>query len=311
MKLYCSADLHLRAVAPVNRIDDYVAEQQRKVEFIINHAYENPLAPAIIWGGDIYDHHDVPYWVTERYINVFKSRKTYLYDPQHLVVFGQHDQRFHTSDKVNTPLGTTLAGVEVMKLLWAEPVVFENAGEKPVHIYGMSWGQNIPGVITTDNVVNILVAHMMTTENGPLWPGHEGFTKASDFLKDHPEFNYVVTGDNHQQFVTRYRGRQLINPGPVMRTEIDKVDFEPAFFILDTVSGEVERVPFLVTPGSEVFSVAKVQESKERDERLETFIMSLKGNQEETLSFRKNLTVFMEKNKLDEPVVEAIQEIMR
>ena len=313
MRFLAGADLHLRASTPVNRRDDFIAAQLRKVQYIINYAYEDPAALAILWGGDVYDHHDVPYWVVERYINVFKAAQTYLYDPKELVVFGQHDQRFHTSERENTPLGTTLAGVEIMDVLWAEPKVFEQQGELPVHIYGMSWGQEIPVVVTDKDVINILVAHQMTTEQGPLWPGHEGFVKADDFLKEHPEFKYVVTGDNHQQFTVRYRGRTLINPGSVMRSNIDQVDFEPAFYVIDTAANTVERVPFPIEPGSEVFRLEKVEEEKERNERLEEFIVSLKSDTDDadSLNFRKNLTTFMAANPLPVPVKDAIQEIMR
>lgn len=311
MKLCVGSDLHLRATTPVNRKDAFTNAQKRKVEYIINYAYENPLIKAILWGGDIYDHHDVPYWVVERYINVFKAAQTYLYDPWELVVFGQHDQRFHTSDKVNTPLGTTLAAVDLMQLMGAKPFVLELPQEAPVHVYGLSWGEEVPQPTTTENVVNILVAHMMTTENGPLWPGHEGFVKASEFLKTHPEFKYVVTGDNHQQFVTRYRNRALINPGSVMRANIDQVDFEPAFFVLDTVTGQIDRVPFPIESGKQVFYLEKVAEEKARDERLETFILTLKADAPDTLNFRRNLITFMEQNTLEQSVKDTIQEIMQ
>ena len=310
MNLYAGADLHLRASCPTNRIDDYLDAQQRKVEFIIDHAYENPLAKGIMWAGDIYDRHDVPNWVIERYINVFKARRTFLYDPLEMVIFGQHDQRYHTSDKQNTPLGVTLAAVETMHLLSEEPMVLSQAGEKTVHIYGMSWGGAIPAVIPDPDVINILVAHQMTTEQGPLWPGHEGFVKAEDFLKDHPEFKFVVTGDNHQQFVTRYRGRTLINPGSVMRSGIDQANFDPAFFIIDTVTMKVERVPFPITQGISAFDLTKAEAVKAKDERLEDFIISLKADKDASLDFRRNLMTFLEQNPLEQGVRDAIGEIM-
>lgn len=311
MHLYTGADLHLRASCPTNRIDDFFAAQQAKVEYIIDHAYNDPLAKGILWGGDIYDRHDVPNWVIERYITIFKARNTFLYDPVEAVVFGQHDQRFHTSEKQNTPLGVTLAAVDTMRLLSAEPLVFHNDGEKEVHVYGMSWGESIPvPTHAATDVVNILVAHQMTTEQGPLWPGHEGFVKAEDFLKDHPEFKFVITGDNHQQFVTRYRGRTLINPGSVMRSNIDQVYFDPAFFIIDTVTMKVERVPFPITHGISVFDLKKAVAIEARDTRIEDFIVSLKADREESLNFKHNLKVFMDANPLEQGVRDAIGEIM-
>ena len=38
MKLVYLSDLHLRPTAPINRKDDYVEEQFRKLDFVIDYA---------------------------------------------------------------------------------------------------------------------------------------------------------------------------------------------------------------------------------------------------------------------------------
>lgn len=98
-------------------------------------------------------YHDAAYWVVERWINVDQSSADVPTGPKELVVLGSTTSGPMRSERENTPLGTTLAGVEVMDVLWAEPKA-EQQGNCPSAVYGMSWGQGSPVVVTDKDVIN-------------------------------------------------------------------------------------------------------------------------------------------------------------
>jgi DNA repair exonuclease SbcCD nuclease subunit len=315
MHLYVGSDLHARATRPVNRIDDFVEAQAHKVEYMVQTAMDDVLSGPMLWAGDLFDAHDVPYSVVERYIRIFDNGGAYGGVP-FAAVFGQHDQRYHTSEKRNTPLGTLLAGVTGSELLGTEPFRLSSGPmHKEVRVYGKSWGESTPHVEVDPSVVNVLVAHQMTTLNGPLWPGQEGYVNAVDMLKAHPGYRFIITGDNHQTFTASYRGRYLINCGSVMREAVDQLDHLPCFFIIDTEAGmagnaPVTRIPFPIESTEKVFNVAKVEEIKIADAKLEDFIVALKRNTTVTVDFRTNLAIFLDANNVKQSVRDTIGEVM-
>ena len=266
MDIYASADWHSRATNPENRIDNYVEAQYKKIEFLIDHYTNNVHAAGLLIGGDVFDKHDVPDHVKERMIRVLGGTSGFC-EPWIGAVFGQHDQRYHTSDKKNTPLGVIAAGVRNFHLLGSDiPLSLSiQPTEAPVHIYGASWGEAIPDPVCDEITINILVIHRMITENGPLWPGHTDYITALEFLKTYPKYHYVISGDNHKPFMFNYRMRYVLNCGSLMRSSIDQVDYSPGFYIIHTEERRVERVPFPFEPATKVFDLKGVQNTKEKD----------------------------------------------
>ena len=57
----------------------------------------------------------------------------------------------------------------------------------------------------------VLVWHHMTYITKP-FPGVTG-GNAGGILRKYPEYDLIVTGDNHVSFTTEYEGKRLVNPG--------------------------------------------------------------------------------------------------
>jgi DNA repair exonuclease SbcCD nuclease subunit len=310
MDIYTGADWHVRGTRPENRIDDYVEAMFRKIEYMIEHYVNNVRAAAMLIGGDIFDKHDTADWLKERLIRILGGQSDYC-DPWIGVVFGQHDQRYHTSDQNNTPLGVVAAGVRNLHILGDFPVCRSiQPTESPVHLYGASWGSNIPDPVSEGDSINILLIHRMITESGPLWPGQTDFITATELLKTYPKYHYIISGDNHKPFEVNYRMRRVLNCGSLMRSSIDQVEYVPGFFIIHTDTRIIERVPFPCEPSSKVFAVKAVEEEKERDQNIENFVASLKQDVTRSVSFERNLFDYVSANNVEQEVKDAIGEIM-
>jgi hypothetical protein len=178
-------------------------------------------------------------------------------------------------------------------------------GDERVHWYGASWGQEIP-VPRNNLMYNILVMHRMVIGDKKLWEGQTDYSQADKLLKDHPEYDLIITGDNHQRVIARdQRGRAVINMGSMMRSTIAQTAHEPGIAIFDTETRELTIVPIPTQPAEKVFAVEKVAVEKERNEKLDLFVNSLQqGEGVEKMDFTANLSSFVQSNK--EEITEGV-----
>ena len=136
MKFLLTDDWHLRVTTPEFRSDNYTETLYGKVEQIYRIAKQQQC-DYILNAGDLFHQATAPYSLTQRYMELFLrwNRR----GVRHLVVAGQHDMRYHSSDLTNTPI-YTLHVAGAVELLTANP--FYTAED--VHIYGASWQEPIP-----------------------------------------------------------------------------------------------------------------------------------------------------------------------
>ena len=148
MILILLPDLHLMEKQPRSRLDDCVKEQESKIKFILDKSKELG-AEALLSPGDFCDSWKHPDKFKTRFMKIFKNC------PPFIIVPGQHDMRYHTSDIANTPLGVLCEALN-FKLLQSNSdihkinsqKVLDSQWDKPVFIYGAGWGQDIPEITT-------------------------------------------------------------------------------------------------------------------------------------------------------------------
>lgn len=307
MKIGIFGDLHVTDMRPRNRTDkNYLETISEKITW----SCLNPLkyCKYVMFPGDVFDSFRANDFLKQYFVPILR---TIIEDPDNcikmfLAIYGQHDLRFHNSNRLNTPLRVVETS-NVVELLGKEPFVAEFATD----IYGMNWGEEIPKIENPDNL-NILVAHMMVIKDDKLWEKQEGHTMARVLLRK-TGFDLIITGDNHQFFTDALGDRYLLNMGSLMRSKIDQIHHTPSVAVYDTEdkSFHVEEIP--VKPYEEVFRVEEALQEKEKSENLEAFIEKLEQTDTENiegLDFRKNLYQWVEENKDTEEqgVLDIIEE---
>ncbi len=122
---------------------------------------------------------------------------------------------------------------------------------------------------------------------------------AKNILKNN-NYDLIVTGDNHQTFTLDYEGKTLINVGSLFRQTAEQIDHKPCVFIYDSDTGEYfqEFAPIK----KNVISSKHLDEQKERDADLDSFVSSVKSVQEIGLSFTKNMKKHIVLNNISKPV---------
>lgn len=260
MKLAMMSDIHLRASSPTGRTDDFVKRMWSKFSYMVEYCNENGIK-VLILAGDIFESVHVGHPVIKAAYKILNEFNGVVY-----IVYGNHDLKNHNFEKRHTsPLDLLLEVCDNVVLLDGDA----NNTYKNIHMYGTSWNQAIPE-IENEEKFNILVIHKMIIKE-KLWPGQEvdADGKGLPLLKNN-DFDLIVSGDNHQQFVLHHKGKYLVNSGSMMRSCVNQVDATPAFYVMNTRSGNPPtKVPFPIE--EEVFDMEKLQQQAEQSESIEKF----------------------------------------
>lgn len=284
------ADPHIREEVPLCRKDNFWEAQWNKWDFICGLQKEHSCP--VICGGDVFDHYRVSPIVLAFAIahlpEKFKS------------VVGQHDLPYHNFRLLGRSSVQVLINAGVMELL------------KGVGI--LNWGMDYQrekdrSTTEYDNCRlkiggrKVMVAHRLVyddkeqSEPFPGAKGSKGTSTARSMLRAFYTYDLILTGDNHNPFVTEYKGRLLVNPGSLMRDNIGQKDHEPRVYLYYANSNQVEKV---VVPHVEnVMDEKKEKEASEKKENTQAFIHRMQ--EEDTfgrvISFRTNVYRALEEKK--------------
>jgi len=302
MKIASCGDQHITNRRPKNRTDDYFGTVLDKFEQECQIAVEENCE-IVILPGDVFDSYKENHLVVQCIISLMKK-----YPPLHfLCVAGQHDQQFHNPDLSGTTLGTLLTHTDLIILLTSKPYIINNTC-----FYGLSWNEEIPEIITPD-CVNILVCHKMIVDE-KLWAQQEGHTWANHILLKY-KFDLIVSGDNHKQFTVRKGSQHLVNMGSMMRSTIAQIDHHPAVMIYDTCKQEIFIIDLEIKPFHEVMQIDKATKEKERNEKLESFVHSLKdkpiGQRTLCRDFVSSLEEYTTVNDVEQEVQDIIWDCVK
>lgn len=282
MKLMLTGDLHLTDKAPTKRLDDYFKTQKKKVEELID-LYKKKKCDLLLQPGDLFDSHRASYNTTQTYLSIFRQANIPL-----LFVLGQHDLRYHTSNIDNIPSAVLRQGADTI-LLGASPYI-----KKRVHIYGQSWFEKTPKIVSSKRF-NVLVVHKMLYSGKEDFPGQaKQAAKARDFLEQQ-KFDLIVSGDNHKQFIVQLPTKCLVNLGSLMRNRIDQDLHRPSVGIFDTDKKTLFVKRLEVKSFRSVFDVSREREEKEQSEELQNFIKEITSGKTKKLDFISRLKAARDK----------------
>lgn len=295
MKLLCSSDWHIRHTNPQHRIDDFVYEQFKKIQNILDITKDNKAKYTLV-AGDVFNSARTPLWLLLRYYVDFCMRTKILAVP------GQHDLKYHNKKEYeDTPLN-----------FFQTTGVIGILNKTPFHIgpyidlYGCWWEDKIPK-IKDKGCFNILVIHKMVTDGGPEWYGQTEYTNAKKLLKK-TGFDLIVSGDNHRPFVVKYKKQTLINPGSIVRQKANELDVKPRVYLFDTETRKVKKVYIPIEPAEKVFDLIGInkQEQHKENAKLRELISTVDVDKKEVPNFTKILASVIRKLKPNKKVVEKI-----
>ena len=275
-----TSDWHLREDVPICRIDDYWTAQWRKVDYVS--ALQKRFDCIVIHAGDLFDK-----WKPSPYL----LRQTILHIPNKFyTVYGQHDLPQHSLELVDK------CGINVLQAAGKLRILDTcHYGQEP----------NNPSFILhpwSKGKREILVWHHLTYITKP-FPGASG-GMAEGLLRKYPEYDLMLTGDNHATFTATYKNHLLVNPGSLMRMDADQINHKPSVFLWYAKTNTFQQVFLPIEEG--VVSREHLEKKKQRDKRIDAFINTLNVDYEHGVSFEDNIETFLKKNTVKQEVKSII-----
>lgn len=286
-----AADLHIRADIPLCRTDDYLKAQWHKLNFIFELCRKNDC-PLLV-AGDIGNKSQWPNWLLETVINIIE-----VYDINIIVIPGQHDLPEHRLENWQKSGCGVLHSAQAVKML-SEPILYHNI----FRLFPFGYGSKIKHWKPINRTPVIAMTHQMIIENKPLWPDQKA-PKGHDLLKKFPEYDLILSGDNHNPFISKYENRLLVNPGSMMRMTASQINHKPRIYKWYADTNEVEAVYLPIEKG--VVSRIHIKTKQERDERMEVFVNRISDDIEIGLSFEQNLIEYFNKNRTKKSIQDKV-----
>lgn len=291
MNLIVTSDWHIRSSTPENRKDDFLLTQEKKIKFILEKSVKHK-APIII-AGDIGDKPKWENWLLRKYISLFKSHPEKIY-----ALPGQHDLPGHRLDQLKqSALGVLIASKAVSPLL-KELIIGDYL------ISPFPFGKKIKPPHLIKNKKHIAVIHTLVSKT-KLWAGQENFISAKNLLRKY-NYDFIISGDNHQSFYECYKNKTLINPGSLMRTTIGQKDHLPKCYLINLSEGSIQKIFLPIDFSSNVLNVEEIENKNKKDKRIKAFVNSLNSDFEFKIKFSENLKKFFFKNKTNRRVKDRI-----
>lgn len=283
MKWIYTADWHIRFNKPRIRTDDYANVQYEKIKWICELA--NKEKAGILVAGDLFDKPICPIEWTYKYMELLMGVMDNVF-----TIYGQHDIHFHNPNIKRTPYGVFIVSRAIRQAKYVMDVC--------------NFGEEVPPVSKSTH----LCIHAPITKDKPPF-FMEDAVSAKDFLKKHYKWEYIVSGDFHEQHVTEMDGRFLFNPGPIMRTAKDKIDFKPAVILHDDRTNEWEWIHIPIK--HDVFDLDKMDQDDRTDykDKIREFAGSIDSGSTKQ-NFRENVRVVIGKVKPKPPTLEILDTIL-
>ncbi len=288
-----SSDWHIRPDVPKARTDDFWAAAKGKIQFILD--LGNKHGCPILLAGDLGHRPGVrnwPFWLLHWAVAT-------LYSANIIAIPGQHDLPNHQIDLIDESGMGIISQAGAIDVALTPRLVNNTFGLFPFY-----FGNEIDEIeYDLTGGPNVAMSHQMTIEDRKLWPDQKAPTTGHDLLKKFPQYNLILTGDNHNAFTAEYEGRLLVNPGSLCRTAADQMQHRPRVYLwyADTNTIEVVYLPI----EQDVLSREHIDRAKHQDERFGAYVRQNKKTEQQgelSLSFEANMEMYFSGTRVRKPV---------
>ena len=308
MKFVLLSDLHLSWDNPIVRMDDLREVQFEKLRFVFDWVKRHG-EPTILQAGDFFN--SPRSWYTlPVVIDLLNEYVYHEHSFQIMGIYGQHDTYLYsetTRDATNLGVLNKIGLVDI-SCTRRERSTLDNSA-----IVGCNYGEEVSSKdlsFLKNHETKILIIHAPIS-TAPLFPGHE-ITHADKFLEKHPEFDLILCGDIHRDFIIERKGRFIVNCGSMLRREATEFNFthKPHFLVYDTEDRTIEKVEIPHEPAVRVLSREHIEQKEQTETMLEDFIESVGIGDVESVSFTDKLWVFIKENKIEQEIVDILSKVM-
>lgn len=308
MKLLVTGDNHLRPDRPLCRTDpDWMASQKELLDFIVDQANERDAHLLIT--GDLFDVPRVPPKIVSMFLDAIGPLMNKC-----IIIAGNHCLPWHKEENVMD------SSIGILKVL------SEDEDSKIVYLDADEYTEDGRFEHSAKLEDDLYIVHTLTFPTVGEIPYGASATSAYQLLEKYPEARFIFTGDYHHEFVVEDEGRCVINPGCMTVQAADMLEYRPRVYFVDTgskidVSVKSDKEPVyrvmnskieaieLPPPPPEYLTRNHLDQQKERDERIASFVETIMHDGQIGLSFEDNLERAIASNKLAQAIVDVLDEV--
>ncbi len=287
--------MHLRLDQPECRTDNYTHTMIGKLNWLYDLQQEHGNCP-VVYPGDLFDK-----WKSSPELEALAILKL----PKGYAVPGNHDLPYHNTDLFDRASLAVLTAAGTVECLHKEGSLAEKLDS---FITGFPEGSSLKGAHMErdkNDRLQIALMHEMVWSKDRPYPGCEA-DNAKRLMKKMKNFDLIVTGDNHAQFVVENNDQILVNAGSFMRMSADQKDFKPAVYLYYADDHEVERIPIPIEKN--VISRDHLDKVNKKQGRMNAFVKALNDQIEVGMSFEKNVEMYLKKNKIEKHIRTLVEE---
>lgn len=288
MKFIAAADTHLRYERPRCRTDaDWLATQREALRKI--YTFANEKGCPVLFAGDIFHSGREPNEIMDMFLAESKNNAVGM-------IAGNHDLPYHSYQYV----GRSSYGV--IQRTIPEIQNLPNSNVDAYHFDTESPEER--GICSS----KILFLHELVFESEDEIPEFIKAKTAAQLLEEHPEYNWIICGDNHKAFHYSRKGRHVINPGTMLVQRADEIGYRTGVYFVDTELNIVERLELPPDLNSAV-SIDYLLTEEARNERVELFVNSVRDRGKLSLSFLDNMKDAISRAG-GSPAIPVLKEVM-
>lgn len=300
-KILFLADLHLSAIPPASRVDDYVGALFNKLDQVTDLVKRLEVNAVVILGDTFHLKSWVrnPYWLTNRFIAWLKDIRDL--NCEIMVIVGNHDVPFGRMDLIpKQPIGSVLA-LDFVK----RGLTFENPS---LRIVGMDFSPTFVAkdldIKKGDEEYLILCAHQCLLSSGAFFD-----EPTVTFPEVLTSADVIAFGHIHTPTVVeKVNGILFLNPGALSRGSFhkDNITRTPSVIVLKVGEGiEYIKIELDVAPAVNVFDVEKKSRGESREAEVEQFVDMLKNSSTDIND--SNPLVVLRNMEVSDPVKDLAQ----
>ncbi len=282
------ADLHLTEKKPAYRIEeDWMSVCLGKLQQVLDKATEYECDVYI--AGDLFDKSAHSPELINAVMSMFEIFKHYI-----TIIPGQHDIKNHNLELIyKSSIGT----INYLKNILVIGKSFNGNDDKDFFPFGSDL-KYLGG--------DIAFIHQLAYKEKP-WAGVSKSGNYKRIINKMKGYRLIIAGDHHLPFIAMYNNCTFLNCGSMLRTDRDQIDHKPAFyFVSDDLS--IETIPYKIR--NKVFDTSAIKLIEKKDQAISEVAEQMKMDIQVNLNFKKNMTKYLDRNKINESVKDIIKEAM-
>lgn len=276
MKFLYLTDTHFRANNPEHRIDDFHAALILKLQECLDVGRENDVS-CYIHGGDLFNSPYPSYSLIDEVVDIIEAEKKPFW-----VNMGNHDINGHNPETVwNCALGHISRRSRYIKIM---PTIIKDFDGRCV-VHAVPYSHDVETYLLSDEfktrIENFKDKEQLVFIHGMVISDDAPFQHVTFKQLDRKEVRAYFLGHYHNpQIVNNYMPKHsfFIAPGSIARLAALETNFERKVYytIFDTATMTAgTRILKSAMPGTEIFAMDRVKETKAYQGRVADFLESL------------------------------------